>query len=138
MLTQRSTTYYVYEEHSIFDYIYGEINIYDLPLEERVTPSSMYAELALGIIRLKGQYNEIPCKIQWDKIPESENYKGKINGWLHANKCKILMHIPEDAAEQIQQGQFPEFKYSEEVEPFKVVAFDIVRKVIELEELSKK
>ncbi|MBI2672778.1 hypothetical protein HYX19_00810 [Candidatus Woesearchaeota archaeon] len=137
MLTQRRTSYYVHEEHPIFDYICGEIDIYDLPLEERITPDFMRAELILGVIRLKGKVDHAPYKIPWDKISGSEDYKGKTSGWLYANKCKILMHIPEDAAEQIRRGKFPDFKRSEDYELFKAAAFDIVRKVIELENLKK-
>ncbi len=137
MLAQRRTTYYIHEEHPNFDYVWGEIDIYDLPLEDRITPKFMQAHLELGVIELKGQYDNIIYYIPWDKIPQSEEYKGKTMGKLHAKKCGILIHIPEDAALKIEEGKWPDYKHSEECKIFDVAAFDIVRKVIELENLKK-
>ncbi len=137
MLAQRRTIYYIHEEHPIFNYVWGEIDIYDLPLEDRITPKFMQARLRLGVIELKGQYDNILYSIPWNKIPQSEEYKGKMMGKLHAKKCGILIHIPKDAALKIEEGRWPDFKHSEECKVFDAAAFDIIKKVIELENLKK-
>ena len=129
MLTQSTRVYHVHTEHPTLENVFGEIEIYDLPLEERLTPKYRRAMLEMGAIDLKSSSDDlITGYIDWRKIPQADSYRGKVTGQLRASK-KLEFLIADDVV--------PDYIEIPESSEFNDLATEIVRLILEQDSQRK-
>ena len=129
MLTQSTRVYHVHTEHPTLEKVYGEIEIYDLPLEERLIPKYQSAMLEMGVIDLKSSSGSIIAGyIDWSKIPQADSYRGKVTGQLRASK-KLEFLIADDVV--------PDYIEIPESSEFNDLATEIVRLILEQDSQRK-